>query len=107
LSIIENFPKSKFIPSGSCEPSSSAWIDIAIMTSTRSGWDDRVLPFGANVIVAIHESHRLVRKEIVHWSDLGENILLPHYGPGVDFGFDVGLEGGPVRLAGVLYIRPP
>ncbi len=59
-------------------------IDIAIMTSTRTGWDDRSLPlWSERVIVAMNEGHRLAQKEIVRWSDLaGETILVPHYGPG-------------------------
>lgn len=59
-------------------------IDIAIMTSLRSVWDDRALSlWSERVIVAVHEGHRLARKEIVYWADLaGENVLVPHLGPG-------------------------
>ena len=59
-------------------------VDIAIMTSIRSGWDDRALPlWSERVILALYERHHLASKEVIHWSDLaGECILVPHHGPG-------------------------
>jgi DNA-binding transcriptional LysR family regulator len=59
-------------------------IDIAITTSSRSGWGDRVLPlWSERVIVALHLQHRLASRDIVHWADLaGEPLLIPQNGPG-------------------------
>lgn len=59
-------------------------VDVAIMTSSRFGWDDRALPlWSERVILALYERHPLARKEVIHWSDLaGECILVPQHGPG-------------------------
>lgn len=61
-------------------------IDIAIMTSVRSGWDGRVLSlWSERVIVALNERHRLAQRETIAWSDLaGENIILPQQGVGFE-----------------------
>ncbi|MCQ8279811.1 LysR family transcriptional regulator [Acetobacteraceae bacterium KSS8] len=59
-------------------------VDIAIMTVSRSGWDDRMLPlWSERVIAAVHTDHPLANKDFIHWSELaGEPILIPQYGPG-------------------------
>jgi DNA-binding transcriptional LysR family regulator len=59
-------------------------VDVAVMTSSRSGWDDRFLPlWSERVIVALHTRHPLSTKDIVRWPDLaGDTILIPHNGPG-------------------------
>jgi DNA-binding transcriptional LysR family regulator len=59
-------------------------VDIAITTSSRSGWGDRILPlWSERVIVALHVQHRLASLELVHWSELaGEPLLIPQNGPG-------------------------
>ncbi|WP_040844517.1 LysR substrate-binding domain-containing protein [Nitrospirillum viridazoti] len=59
-------------------------VDIAIMTASRSGWDDRMLPlWSERVIAAIYTDHPLANNDLIYWSELaGEPILLPQYGPG-------------------------
>ncbi len=59
-------------------------VDIAIMTTSRAGWGDRVLPlWSERIILALHARHPLAQKEAVRWGDLvGETILIPHNGPG-------------------------
>jgi DNA-binding transcriptional LysR family regulator len=59
-------------------------VDIAIMTNSRSGWDDRILPlWSERVIAALHARHPLSKMEIIHWPELaGEPILIPQNGPG-------------------------
>jgi DNA-binding transcriptional LysR family regulator len=59
-------------------------VDIAIMTSNRSGWGGRVLPlWSERVIAAIHSRHPLSKTEIIHWAELaGHPILVPQSGPG-------------------------
>jgi DNA-binding transcriptional LysR family regulator len=77
-----------FIIDGSHEQLLSALshgtVDVAVMTSSRSGWDDGFLPiWSERVIVATHARHSLSTKDIVGWPDLaGEPILIPHRGPG-------------------------
>lgn len=58
-------------------------VDIAVMTASRSKWDDRVLPlWSERVIAALHDRHPLSKKDLVRWADLaGETILIPHNGP--------------------------
>lgn len=59
-------------------------VDVAVMTASRSGWDDRLLPlWSERVIVALHDRHPLSQKDLVRWADLaGETFLIPHGGPG-------------------------
>jgi DNA-binding transcriptional LysR family regulator len=59
-------------------------VDVAVMTSSRSGWDDRFLPlWSERVIVALHSRHPLSTKDTVTWPDLvGETLLVPQQGPG-------------------------
>ena len=59
-------------------------VDIAIMTDSRCGWDDRVLPlWSERVIAAIPVQHPLAKLEAVHWPDLaGEPLLVTQYGVG-------------------------
>lgn len=59
-------------------------VDIAVMTTSRPGWDDRVLSlWSERIIVAVHAHHPLAKRERVHWGDLaGETILIPQNGPG-------------------------
>ena len=59
-------------------------VDVAIMTTGRSGWDDRTLPlWSERVIAAVHANHTLSNKDVVHWPELaGEPLLIPQYGPG-------------------------
>lgn len=66
-----------------CALANSA-VDIAVMTASCSGWDDRVLPlWSERVILAVHARHVLSKKETIGWCDLaGETILIPHHGPG-------------------------
>jgi DNA-binding transcriptional LysR family regulator len=66
-----------------CSLANSA-VDIAIMTTSRAGWDDRILPlWSERVILAAHSRHPLSEKDSVRWSDLaGETILVPQNGPG-------------------------
>jgi DNA-binding transcriptional LysR family regulator len=59
-------------------------VDIAVMTSSRSGWDDRSLPlWSERVIAALHSSHPLSQASLIHWPDLsGEVVMIPQSGPG-------------------------
>jgi len=59
-------------------------VDIAIMTASRHGWDDRTLPlWSERIIVALHSDHPLSRKAIIRWPELaGEALLIPQRGPG-------------------------
>lgn len=59
-------------------------VDIAVMTASRSGWDDRALQlWSERVILAVNARHPLSKKETVAWPDLvGETFLMPHHGPG-------------------------
>lgn len=63
---------------GSCD------LDVAVMTGSRSGWDDRILPlWSERVILALHMRHPLSKNDATRWADLaGETILIPHNGPG-------------------------
>lgn len=59
-------------------------VDIAVMTASRSGWDDLALPlWSERVIIALNHRHPLSEKEVVYWPDLaGDAILIPQHGPG-------------------------
>jgi len=59
-------------------------IDVAIMTSSCYGWDDRVLPlWNERVIAALHLRHPLANMETIRWHDLaGEPLLVTKNGPG-------------------------
>ena len=59
-------------------------IDIAIITDSHSGWDDRTLPlWSERVVAALHDVHPLTNSPMVRWSDLaGEPIIIPRDGPG-------------------------
>lgn len=55
-------------------------IDVAIMTTLRSGWDDRVLPlWSERIVLAIEDRHPLCDVSDIRWSHLSnERLLLPH-----------------------------
>ncbi|MFG1420017.1 LysR family transcriptional regulator [Xanthobacter sp. V0B-10] len=59
-------------------------VDVAVMTATRSGWDDRALPlWSERVIVALHDGHPLAAKQVIYWPELtGETVIIPHSGTG-------------------------
>lgn len=62
----------------------SSAVDIAVMTTSRAGWGDGVLPlWSERVIIALHAQHPLLKADAVRWADLAaETILIPHNGPG-------------------------
>ena len=66
-----------------CALASNA-VDIAIMSNSRSAWDDCVLPlWSERVVLAVHGRHTLSTKHIIYWPQLaGESILIPESGPG-------------------------
>lgn len=59
-------------------------IDIAIMTTSRGAWDDRLLPlWSERVIAALNVTHPVARSDAIRWSDLaGEPLLVTQNGPG-------------------------
>jgi DNA-binding transcriptional LysR family regulator len=54
-------------------------VDIAIMTTSRHGWDDRTLPlWSERIIIALHAGHPLSKKAIIRWQELaGEEARIP------------------------------
>lgn len=59
-------------------------VDLAILTSSYLGWDDRKLPlWSERVIAALPEEHHLTQKPVIQWSDLaGQPLLVQRRGPG-------------------------
>jgi DNA-binding transcriptional LysR family regulator len=59
-------------------------VDVAIMTSRYSGWDDRKLPlWSERVIAALPEGHPLCEKPMIRWRDLaGQPLLVKQRDPG-------------------------
>src|SRR5487761_1268635 len=59
-------------------------VDIAMMTTSRHGWDDRTLPlWSERIIIALHADHPLSMRHIIRWQELaGEALLIPQHGPG-------------------------
>jgi DNA-binding transcriptional LysR family regulator len=59
-------------------------VDVAIMTTYYSRWDDRKLPlWSERVIAALPEGHPLTRKPVIQWTDLaGQPLLVQQRGPG-------------------------
>lgn len=52
-------------------------VDVAIMTTNYTGWDDRKLSlWSERVIAALPESHALAIKSVLRWSDLTDQALL-------------------------------
>lgn len=62
-------------------------IDVAFVVQGNSRWDDGSLTvWSERVVVALPDGHVLRDREVVHWSDLGqEALLLPQRGPGAEF----------------------
>jgi DNA-binding transcriptional LysR family regulator len=78
-------------------------IDVAIMTTCRPSWDDRVLPlWSERVIVALPEHQPLGERGVVHWPELSnERLLIPQRGPGPELEglLTARLHGrGPLRI---------
>jgi DNA-binding transcriptional LysR family regulator len=59
-------------------------VDVAVMTTVRSRWDDRILPlWSERVIAALPKHHPFGERGTVRWADLrNERIILPLNGPG-------------------------
>ena len=59
-------------------------VDIAMMTTSRRGWDDRTLPlWSERIIIALQANHPLSKKTVIRWQDLaGEMLLIPQNGSG-------------------------
>lgn len=59
-------------------------IDIAIVTTHGSCWDDRMLPlWSERIIVALPDQHRLAARSTLKWGELAnERLLLPLRDPG-------------------------
>ena len=59
-------------------------VDVAIMTSSYPGWDDRQLPlWSERVIAALPEQHPLAQKPVIQWNELaGQPLLVQQRGPG-------------------------
>lgn len=59
-------------------------VDIAMMTTSRHGWDDRTLPlWSETIIIALHADHPLSKQAVIRWQELaGEPLLIPQHGPG-------------------------
>jgi DNA-binding transcriptional LysR family regulator len=54
-------------------------VDVAVMTTAHSPWDDRILPlWSERVIAALPKRHPFGERSTVRWTDLrNERILLP------------------------------
>jgi hypothetical protein len=59
-------------------------VDVAVMTTAHSPWDDRVLPlWSERVIAALPKPHPFGERGMIRWADLrNERILLLLDGPG-------------------------
>jgi DNA-binding transcriptional LysR family regulator len=70
-----------------CDLAANA-LDVIIMTSSHSAWDDCTLPlWSERVIIALPEQHPLSSRPAIHWFELkNEQLLLPERDPGPEFG---------------------
>lgn len=61
-------------------------IDLATMTSSYRGWEDRRLPlWSERVIAAVPAQHPFGTRTSINWRDLAtETVLLPRRGPGLE-----------------------
>jgi DNA-binding transcriptional LysR family regulator len=62
-------------------------IDVAIMTTIGTNWNDRTLPlWSERVVAALPEGHHLSANRVIHWVDLrDEPLLFAQRDPGLIF----------------------
>lgn len=80
-------------------------IDVAIVITGSTSWDDRSLPlWSERVIVALPEQHPLSSQKAIQWDELAnERLLLPQRGPGPEFHKLLTAKLGWSKLCGILY----